>query len=34
MWHNYTIEYYSAIKRYKFELVVVRWMNLEPEYTE
>ena len=34
MWHNYTIEYYSAIKRYTFELVVVRWMNLEPEYTE
>ena len=26
----YTMEYYSAIKRNKFESVVVRWMNLEP----
>ena len=26
----YTIEYYSAIKRNKFESVEVRWMNLEP----
>ena len=24
------IEYYSAIKRNKFESVIVRWMNLEP----
>ena len=24
------MEYYSAIKRNKFESVLVRWMNLEP----
>ena len=29
MWHIYTMEYYSAIKRNKIELFVVRWMNLE-----
>ena len=29
MWHMYTIEYYSAIKRNKMELFVVRWMDLE-----
>ena len=29
MWHIYTMEYYSAIKRNKNELFVVRWMNLE-----
>ena len=28
MWHLYTMEYYSAIKR-KLELFVVRWMDLE-----
>ena len=27
MWHIYTMEYYSAIKRNKF--LVVRWMDLE-----
>ena len=27
--HIYT-EYYSAIKRNAFELVLVSWMNLEP----
>ena len=26
----YTTEYYSAIKRNKFESVLMRWMNLEP----
>ena len=26
----YTVEYYSAIKRNKFELVLMRWTNLEP----
>ena len=26
----YTMEYYSAIKRNKFESVLMRWMNLEP----
>ena len=30
MWHIYTMEYYSAIKRNKIELFVVRWMDLEP----
>ena len=29
MWHIYTMEYYSAIKRTKIELFVVRWMDLE-----
>ena len=29
MWHIYTMEYYSAIKRNEIELFVVRWINLE-----
>ena len=29
MWHMYTMEYYSAIKRNKIEFFVVRWMDLE-----
>ena len=29
MWHIYTMEYYSAIKRNKIELFVVSWMELE-----
>ena len=29
MWHIYTMEYYSAIKRNKTELFAVRWMDLE-----
>ena len=29
MWHMYTMEYYSAIKRNKIELFVVRWMDIE-----
>ena len=29
MWHIYTMEYYSAIKRHEIELFVVRWMDLE-----
>ena len=29
MWHIYTMEYYSAIKRNKTELFVVSWMDLE-----
>ena len=29
MWNIYTMEYYSAIKRNKTELFVVRWMDLE-----
>ena len=27
MWHIYTMEYYSAIKRNEIELFVVRWMG-------
>ena len=29
-WYIYTMEYYSAIKRNAFELVLMRWMKLEP----
>ena len=29
MWHIYTMEYYSAIKRNETKLFVVRWMDLE-----
>ena len=29
MWHIYTMEHYSAIKRNEIELFVVRWMDLE-----
>ena len=29
MWHIYTMEYYSAIKRNEIELFVPRWMDLE-----
>ena len=29
MWHIYTMEHYSAIKRNKTELFVMRWMDLE-----
>ena len=28
MWHIYTMEYYSAIKRNEIDLFVVRWMDL------
>ena len=30
LWYIHTVEYYSAIKKNKFESVLVRWMNLEP----
>ena len=30
LWYIYTMEYYSAIKRNTFELVLMRWMKLEP----
>ena len=30
LWYIYTMEYYSAITRNAFELVLMRWMNLEP----
>ena len=29
MWHIYTMEYYSVIKRNEIELFVLRWMDLE-----
>ena len=29
MWHIYTMEYYSAVKRNEIELFAVRWMDLE-----
>ena len=29
MWHIYTMEYYSAIKRNEIELFVLKWMDLE-----
>ena len=29
MWHIYTMEYYSTIKRNEIELFVVKWMDLE-----
>ena len=29
MWHIYTMEYYSVMKRNQTELFVVRWMDLE-----
>ena len=34
LWYIYTMEYYSAIKRKASESVLMRWMNLEPIYTE
>ena len=30
LWYIYTMEYYLAIKKKTFELVLMRWMNLEP----
>ena len=29
MWHIYSMEYYSAIKRNEIELFLVRWIDLE-----
>ena len=29
-WYIYTMEYYSAIKKNRFESVLMRWMKLEP----
>ena len=29
LWYIYAMEYYSAIKKNKIELFVVRWMDLE-----
>ena len=30
LWYIHTMDYYSAIKRNTFELVLMRQMNLEP----
>ena len=30
LWHIYTMEYYSAVKRSNVEPTELRWMNLEP----
>ena len=30
LWYIYTMDYYSATKKKKFESVIVMWMNLEP----
>ena len=30
LWHIYTMEYYSAMKKNTFESVLMRWMKLEP----
>ena len=30
LWYIYTMEYYSAIKKNKFESVLMRWMKVEP----
>ena len=30
LWYIHTMEYYSAIRRNRFELVEMRWINLEP----
>ena len=30
LWYIYTMEYYSDIKKNTFELVLMRWMKLEP----
>ena len=29
LWHTYTMDYYSAIKRNTLESVLMRWLNLE-----
>ena len=30
LWYIYTMEYYSATLKNAFELVLMRWMKLEP----
>ena len=30
LWYIYTMEYYQAIKKNTFELVLMRWMKVEP----
>ena len=30
LYHTYTMQYYSAIKKNAFESVLMRWVKLEP----
>ena len=30
LWYIYTMDYYSAIKKNTFELVLMSWMKVEP----
>ena len=30
LWYIYTMEYYSAITKYTFESILMRWVKLEP----
>ena len=30
LWYIYPVHYYSAIKKNTFELVIMRWIKLEP----
>ena len=30
LWYIYTMEYYSVIKMYTFESVLMRWIKMEP----
>ena len=30
LWYIYMMEYYSAIKNYTFESVIMRWLKLDP----
>ena len=30
LWYIYIMEYYSVIKKYTFESVLMKWMKLEP----
>ena len=32
LWYVYTMEHYAVIKKNAFELVLMRWMKLEPIY--
>ena len=34
LWYIHIMEYYSSIKKNAFESVLMRWMKLEPYYTE
>ena len=34
LWYIHTMEYYSAIKKDSFEAILMKWIKLEPCYTE